>query len=428
MRSNDTQGFRRAAVEVLTLEPPENDSRITSIAWPEALPAEAFHGPLGDWVRLIEPHTEADPAALLLQALAAVGNMIGRSAYFRAEADRHYSLLNVALVGKTAKGRKGTSEGYVRRLMEAIDQLWATRRIKSGLSSGEGLVFEVRDAAQGGKNPDPGEQDKRLFVIEPEFASVFAVADRNGSTLSSMIRRAWDSPALLSPMTKTARVESTDPHISIIAHITREELNRVMSDTAIANGFANRFLWVCTRRSKCLPDGGEQVEIGNIADQLRISVEYAQTAGEVVRDKAARAMWHSVYPRLSEGLPGMLGAATSRAESQVMRLALIFAVLDRTQVVGAEHLTAALAVWNYCFDSARWIFGEALGDPLADELLTALRSSSAGMTLTEIRDYFGRNRKATDIGRALNTLAEHGRAQLTTLPTDGRPSQLWRAL
>lgn len=401
---------------------------VSSLGWPDALAPEAFHGLLGEWVRALEPHTESDPAALLVQALAAVGNLIGRGPHFRAEADRHFTILNVALVGRTAKARKGTSEGHVRRLCDKIDPDWALRRIKSGLSSGEGLIYEVRDGAtQGkGKHSDPGELDKRLLVIEPEMASVFQAAERNGSTLSSIIRRAWDSPLLLSPMTKTARVEATNPHISLICHITREELTRVMSDTAAANGFGNRILWLATRRSKCLPEGGLEVDTTPITDLLREAVKAARAIGEMKRDAAARGIWRSVYPELSEGKPGLLGAVTARAESQVMRIALIFAVLDGSHEIREDHLLAGLAIWTYCFNSARWIFGDALGDPLADEILAFLRTRPEGASRTDITNYFGRNRRGEDIGRALAVLAEQGRASSRQEQTGGRPVETWR--
>lgn len=393
--------------------------------WPAPLAQEAYHGIAGRWLRLIAPHTEADLAALLIQFLIAIANLIGRGPYFRAESDRHYTVLYGAIVGQTAKGRKGTAEGRVRRLLEHVDPEWATRRIKTGLSTGEGLIFEIRDATEGGKDPDPGEPDKRIAVFEPELARVLSVCERLGNTLSPTIRQAWDCPHVLAPMTKNNRCAATDPHVSIVGHITRDELRRSLTDTAACNGFANRFLWVCARRSKCLPEGGLQIEDGDLAEQLRSAVEYARTVGEMIRDEAARKIWCSVYPSLSEGKPGLLGAVTSRAEAQVMRLACIYALLDRRSCIAENHLAAALAVWDYCLASARYIFGAALGDPVADEILRALKGRSDGMTRTQIREHFGRNKSSAEIGRALAVLSEYGLAHPSKRETEGRPVELW---
>jgi len=88
--------------------------------------------------------------ALLTQFLAFFGNAIGHEPHFMVEADRHGLNLFIVLVGATSKGRKGTSLGHVKRLFERCDPEWADRATTSGLSSGEGLIWEVRDASQDG--------------------------------------------------------------------------------------------------------------------------------------------------------------------------------------------------------------------------------------------------------------------------------------
>jgi hypothetical protein len=110
-------------------------------SWPKPLKPEAFYGPAGEIVRAIEPHTEADPAAVLIQLLIGFGNVIGRSAFFRASADRHYLNLYGVLVGKTAKGRKGSSWSVVLEVLKSCDSNWAQNQVVSGLSSGEGLIW-----------------------------------------------------------------------------------------------------------------------------------------------------------------------------------------------------------------------------------------------------------------------------------------------
>ncbi len=148
----------------------------------------------------------------------------------------------------------------------------------------------------------------------------------------------------------------------------------------------------------------------------------------MVRDDNARAMWHDVYPVLSDGKPGLLGAAISRSEAQVMRLAMIYALEDRSYVVRPVHLEAGLALWQYCEDSARYIFGEKLGDPDADLLLGALRGNENGMTRTEIRDLFQKNRKAHEIDRVLHGLLDQRLAKSQSEKTGTRPTERWFAL
>lgn len=409
----------------------------TTATWPEPLAEEALHGLAGDVVRGLEPHTEADPAALLFSFLTLFGNVIGRSAHATAEADRHYTNLFVSLVGMTAKGRKGTSLGQAKRLFESVDDTWARERITQGLSSGEGLIWAVRDEVQQ-KNKKgvteiivDGIDDKRLLAVEQELASMIRVLRREGNTLSAVIRRAWDD-GNLSILTKNAPARATGGHISILSHITKDELLRYLDSTEAGNGFGNRFLWVCVRRSKCLPEGGKggAVDFSFILRHLRRAVDFARQTQEIRRDQAARELWAEVYPELSEGKAGLLGSMTARAEAQVLRLSCIYALLDLSNVVRTEHLRAALACWDYCEQSARFIFGEALGDPVADEILNVLKAAGqAGMTRTDLYNHFGRNKKAEVISRALAALAERGKTVCIKEPGDGgRPVERWKII
>lgn len=395
--------------------------------WPAPLAAAAFHGLAGDIVRAIEPHTEADPAALLLQLLVGFGNIVGRGPHFVAEADRHALNLFGVLVGETAKGRKGTSWGHVQRLLQATDPVWAAERVQSGLSSGEGLIWNVRDPVQS----EPGDQgisDKRLLALESEFASTLRNLGRQGNILSPIVRQAWDG-GNLRVLTKNFPAKATGAHISIIGHITQQELLRYLTSTEAANGFANRFLFACTRRSRVLPEGGriDAFDLAALAHRLKEAQQFGRQGGEIKRDEAARALWWKVYPALSEGEPGMVGSVLSRAEAQVMRLACLYAVLDCSPSITADHLQAALAVWGYCEASVRWVFGERLGDPLADELLRFLRNSPQGPTRTEIRDLFSRNKPSAEIDAALALLQQRGIAQRVDEQTGGRPIERWFA-
>src|SRR5262245_37562175 len=85
--------------------------------WPEPLADEAYHGITGEIVRRLEPHTEADPVAILTQVLVAAGNILGDKGYVLVEADRHPPRLFAIQVGRTSKGRKGTSWGHVKSLL-----------------------------------------------------------------------------------------------------------------------------------------------------------------------------------------------------------------------------------------------------------------------------------------------------------------------
>lgn len=410
-----------------------------SASWPEPLKKEAFHSLAGDIVQTIEPHTEADPAALLFSLLNMTGNAIGRTPYFSAEADQHYLNMFACLVGTSSKGRKGVSFGQVKNLFKTVDRDWSENCINQGLSSAEGLIWAVRDDIyrtyydkQNGESKEiietAGIEDKRLLVVEQEFSRSLRVFNREGNTLSAVLRQAWDTGDL-NTMTKNNPAKATGAHISIIGHITKAELLRYLDSTEAGNGFGNRFLWVCVRRSKCLPEGGQlhKINFEPLIKLLREAVDFGRRTGEIKRDEKARELWHEIYPDLSEGKPGLLGAMIARAEAQVMRLASLYAILDCCNVIKLEHLQAALACWEYSEASARFVFGESLGDPVADEIQKALKANPEGMTRTDISNHFGRNKQTSQIGRALNLLSENGLVycKKELLPTGGRPVQRW---
>jgi hypothetical protein len=408
--------------------------------WP-VMAQEAYHGLAGEFVGMVEPHTEADPVALLGQSLTYFGNLIGPGPYYRVEGDRHHANIFLNPVGETSKARKGTSHGHVRNVFQQVEPAWAQGRITGGLSSGEGLIWEVRDpitkrepVKQNGRltgeyqemEVDAGVTDKRLLVYEPEFSSVLKVMGREGSNLSDVIRKGWDGSDLRT-MTKNSPARATGSHISIIGHITAEELRRYLDKTEMANGFGNRFIWLCVKRSKILPHGGQihTVNFAPMIQRLTAAVNFARQAGQVSMTPDTAELWEEVYGPLSEGKPGLTGALLARGEAQVVRLATIYALLDQSTLILPEHLQAALAFWDYAEASVRVIFGDALGDPVADLILSALKTAIKGLTRTEISNLFGRNKDAGRIAVALNLLQRHKLVRLEHIETGGRKAERW---
>jgi len=309
--------------------------------------------------------------------------------------------------------------------------------VVSGLSSGEGLIWSVRDEIKKTeaiksngvvKNYqevviDKGVPDKRALVIESEFASVLRVMARDGNTLSAIIRNAWDGKNLKT-MTKNSPAKATEAHISIIGHITRNELLRYLDNTECGNGFANRFLWACVKRSKVLPEGGKvsEFDMASLAQKVNEAVNFSRRIGEIKRDSESKKLWGKVYAELSEGKAGLLGAVTARAEAQVMRLSCLYALLDLSDTIRLEHLSAGLALWAYCEDSAKYIFGETLGDPLADEIKRVLDDEPKGLTQTELSNHFKRHKKSEQLNRGLNILIARGMVFKVGEETAGRTS------
>jgi hypothetical protein len=409
------------------LDPPPEDPEPTDATlpppagWPAPPAPAVYHELLGEIVTRIAPHTEADPIAILTQLLVAFGAAVGRGAWFTVEATRHHPNEFMLLCGDSSKARKGSSWDHVRRLIAQVDP-HLERRILTGLSSGEGLIWAVRDPTA----QDPGITDQRLLVIEPEFASVLKASAREISTLSPTLRSGWDGRPL-AILTRTAPARATSAHIALIGHITQHELRRHTTTIELANGYLNRILIIACRRQRLLPEGGHHNPLHRtgLTRLLATTLKHAQTAGQIRLDQDARELWHDAYRQLARPLPGVLGQITARAEAHTIRLALLYTLADAKQHIGPQHLDAALALHDYAARSAAWALHGATGQPLAEQIHTALQAHPAGLTRSQISDTLKHNQPAGEIDHALRALKAAGQATVTQIATGGRPAQLW---
>lgn len=417
--------------------------------WP-TLPPEALQGLAGDVVRLATADCEADPAAVLMTFLtwfgAACGDPAGKTPYLSIGETRHSPRLYGAIVGASAHARKGTSKSPPQRLMDEAQRpdsdLSASSRkcplsasfqkcpLSEGpLSSGEGIIHRLRDPSderdKDGDLNDPGSSDKRLMVIEGELGSVFKVMQREGSIVSTVLRVAWDG-GTIEPLTKCNRIKATNPHLCIVGHITRDELKELLTQVDLRNGLANRFLWCMARRNGFvpLPQPMPDNQVMKLATRIRAALDHA-TPTQVAWSASALEIWREKYAELSADRPGAWGYATARAEAQVCRLALIYALLDSRFTIEPDHLAAALGFWRYCDDSAAYLFAELEADPIGNKILEALRAAGGEMSQTEIYRMFSCNLPAAKLAAALTLLQEHGRIGQVQRKTGGRPAVIW---
>jgi hypothetical protein len=171
--------------------------------------------------------------------------------------------------------------------------------------------------------------------------------------------------------------------------------------------------------------------ICELGEQIRERLTQAQQIERVTMTPAAAARWTDIYTALSTEQAGLLGAITARAEAQTLRLALVYALTDGLGQIDVSHLDAALALWRFCEASAKHIFCDTVGNPLADEILRALRSCAiTGMTRTELYQQFKNAHRSAAIGAALNQLLALGkvRVERSTSVGPGRPSETWFAI
>ncbi len=397
--------------------------------WPQLDPA-ARHGLASDVVAAIDPISESDPVATLTTFLTMYGSAVGCGPHYVVSESRHHPNLFVALVGDTSKGRKGTSHAAPRRIISEADPAWAARMF-GGVGSGEGLIYAIRDPVERMKKgeqvvEDEGVADKRLYLLEEELSALFNVARRDGSTVSETIRGAWDSRPL-GGLTKNSQTRCAYPHVSLNGHITKTELLKVLDETSAANGLGNRFAWIAVRRSKLLPEPGSLPDHirEDLVHRTRTALCSARKIARMHRSNEARDLWAEVYPSLSASGVGLAGALTDRAEAQTLRFSMIYALLDGSGTITADHLESALALWQYAADSAAYLFGDKLGDAVADRIREALRDGP--LSQSDLGDLFGRHVRASRIATALEALVAAGYIRSRREETTGRPRTLWEA-
>tara|TARA_R110002072_G_scaffold301622_1_gene481767 strand:+ start:2470 stop:3729 length:1260 start_codon:yes stop_codon:yes gene_type:complete len=356
---------------------------------------------------------------MLFQFLAMFGNAIGRGPFIARGATRHHTNLFVAVVGDTSRARKGTSLAEAERVMKVAKPKWASSCVdRGGLATGEGMIHRVRDEEVGadGKVVDEGVADKRLLVIEPEFGKVLKKGAGHRSIVSSTLRLAWDSGDLKNN-TRGNPYRATNAHVSVCTHITKRELEGLLSGVEIHNGFANRLIWVAAKRRQKLPHP-TTAPIENLGIRIAQTIRVASKVGEVTFADDARDLWAAAYEHVGdcyEDLPML-----SRVEAQLLRLSLIYALLNRSREIEREHLLAALSCWRYAEQSALWIFGTKTKAELEDRILDyVVDHTERKASKTEIRRRVLNNRGSKEkVQAAYDTLRERGHIKIKTV---GKP-------
>ncbi len=294
-------------------------------------------------MRAVAPHTEADPVGVLGTLLASVGATMGNLRFIYQGSAQAPNLF-VVLVGDSSTGRKGTAGSIAREVMNRTYPDWS-QLIVAGLGSGEGLVGYLK------ANEKQGEP--RALVMESEFGRLLTVMGREGSTLSPMVRDAWDGVPMGRILAREQSIVHSH-HVGIVAHVTPVELRAKLSGTDAANGFGNRFIWLAVRRTRLVPFPASPVEHVDPAlfEAVGAAIAEAQAPGEVPWSPDARDAWEDLYLELTMHRPwGLLAAMTARTEAQIVRLALVYALLDRSPVIDVPHLRAARALWDYAVRS-----------------------------------------------------------------------------
>lgn len=407
-------------VSALDSPPPPKPPRVDT-----SFPDFIYDNPIGRYVLANDPHTEADKEAVLLQSWELFGNFIGKGVTFHLNNSVQYANGFLAVVGDTALARKGTSlqDAMAPYRAEDVDlETYVTQRIRGGISSGEGIINHVADT--------PGFIDGRLMIPIQEFHRLMAVVNRTDSTLSSILREAYDG-GTLAVTTRTNPLVATRGHVSMIIHTTEAEFGQCVKPIDFLNGLLNRIVYVNARSEKVLPNPGRvnPDELERLSQHLLRCREWAENGEdgrELYWSEEAAQLWTEFYAASRQTTSDEMGdAILVRAPVHVIKFAMRHAALDMSEAIQRRHLECAIAIWNHCMSAAKRL--AAGQNPYSDdrERVRSAIADSGAMTKTEVMKLFNNHKSAKDVDDLLSYLVGAKLVQTKKQKRNNRPVLVW---
>lgn len=432
------------------VEPEEIDEPDFNLAAPTPS-AEMLYGFAGDVGKAAAEGSESNPYAVAMDMLVMLSAEFGRDVFLPIGDRFHHPRLFGLHVGRSGRGRKGDALSLPLRIRNKARSVHANldaglfgQLHTGGLSSREGIVTLIHDGYKVGKQEEPAIDDKRLMVVESEFANILHQTKRDGNTLSAALRDAWDG-ADIKPLTKSAKIGATDPHIALLGHVTPSELTGLMKSRELSNGFANRFLMFWAERDRLVPFPVHTPEqkITDLAYKFAGIVKFAKgsypetcNSRQAQLTDAAKAAYDGIYYDLCKSIDGgLIDGILERRAPILLRLALLFAITDKTLDIDVGHIGAAKAWIDYATESVRFIFESGEREAKASETSDTARKilefirASGEVTKTKIStDLFKYHKTAAEINSALQFLLAESPPliEIETKKGTGRPAKFYR--
>lgn len=415
-----------------------NDDDLPPLTAPKVTDA-MYYGLVGNVMRAASDGTEIHPAAAGIAFATFAAVALGRNRFVQIGDTRHHARLYTVHVGRSSVAGKGMALALTRRVRRECE--WGTDPLQDaitgnfhdgGLSSREGLAWLIRDESdtkdKDGEPTDSGVKDKRLFIVEEELANVLKQSARDGNTLSSAIRAAWDGHDI-APATKTNRTRASKPHIGIHACITPGELGTALDTREITNGFANRFLFCWAERRGIIPypPPTPTTTVEAIARKLSAAIGRASSDGGMSVSAGARDRFSAFYAdhRRGFGTSMLVRGLLERHPPYAWRLALLFALLEQVDEIAEPHMDAALAWLAYCRESTMLVFSTAAQEAeagktaeLGQRIVDAITRKGGAMDREPLRLALGKPDKR-EMDAALDQRIEAGEIEEATIPKEG---------
>lgn len=381
-----------------------------------------FTGLLGDIAEEASQGIEADKVGVYGCLLAIAGMLAGRKPYVRIGDRRHPLLIWPLLMGRTGSGRKGDAVASATLPMSTafleLDDLTVT-----GLSTGEGLIWHIRDPDEKG-----GTDDKRLLIVEEELSHIIAVSSKESSTLSGVIRKAWDG-GRLQVLTKNSPYSAGWSHITIIAAITPAEFRSRVSNRDLSGGLWNRYLPLFVERRKLIadPEGIGMDLLTEYSEKICKAVNVVAGRDVIGLSRQARELLEDeFYPEFADlaDEEGRVADFMERSPSYLRRVSALTSALAGHKEVPLADLEAAACLVRYSLASARYALDPGKRNPPLDRLRRAVDEAYPdGLSGTEVRNLFHGHLRKRELQKLVNLICESEEYEKRIVPTGGRPRE-----
>jgi hypothetical protein len=347
---------------------------------------------LGMLLDHLTPLTDAPHSSLALAACVTMSALVGSGPRLQWRG-AHRPALFGALVGHSGYGRKGAAMREVERAFRQVDPL-LDEITTGGMASGEVFIDILNDSKKNSLGT--------VLIREHEIASMLIIASREGSTLSSNLRKAWDGDRVETRSRAKGHTTATGYNAAFLGGITPGELEKRLTADEIANGWANRFLWFWSERR----EGGfnpvaDDTMPSNLRSYLQDCIQHARSLGgahliapqyTMTLSTDALAWMEARAAALDVPPIGVIGALRQRMPGHVIRLAMVAALLEQSSVVEVEHLTFGQRMTDYAVESMRPVFGLRVDDPVAMHILDGLAQLPDGwMNTTDLKRWTGKD-------------------------------------
>lgn len=424
--------------EVLRIAKSVYDRYSPQIVLEPQIHEDAFYGLAGRLIGEISKHSEASKAALLFQFLIEVGNIMGDKFYKPIGGSNIYTNDFCLIIGDTSKARKGTGLKAINFFIKKVWKESFTKRIINGVSTGEGIIWSLRDpiyeifedkkGERKTKLIDPGIEFKSAIFIEQEFSKLLKVGKRETNNLNEVVRDCWDREILQS-LSKTQPAKATNTFISLIGHITSEEFLKNISQVDRSNGFLNRFLFCHSYRANIISN---PMNFEELASKLLCMNELYCLKGfiddseqtEIKLSSEGQSWWDKFYNEYGNSPDGTYAEIKARTENHLIKAAMTYALLDMSYTVEVVHLKAAKAIVDYSNDTIDYIFTkqETRENNNDKKIIDFIKTKNGKATRTEISyGPFNKKGSAEKINSTRDKLTRLGKIKIVY---EGQ-SELW---